>query len=494
MRKIIKNVKAISPVLSVLMMITIAVAASLLTYAWVIGYLGFTTSKAGKALQIQSIVLVDTDEDDVPDELQVYVQNVGVGTVEFIVDECFYVEGKLEKSASMDKNTLGEGDTATIKLSNQESLEGYTVKFRVVSSDGTFTEATNYMEGIKRRERHVSWWDTRWDYRVLITVDQDKVEGDLTDFPMLIDGIYPELKKAQDDFDDVLFVSYDHTLQFDHEIESYDEETGAITAWVKVDLSTSEDIKFWMYYGNSGASNQENPSQVWSKGYEAVYHLSDVPTGENDDIEDSRSNNHGTTYGNINENDQVNGIIDGSIDFDAVGDYIEIEDDTSLEFGSDDYTIEAWFRTTHEQERYIISKYANWGGGDDWALYLSEDNDGYVYYAAHDKDVDMVAENDYCDNNWHYIVVTKVGSGDTDTKLYVDGDQEDSDDGLNIDNSNTDILIGGHSVGEPTGNYVGRIDEVRISTVSRNSAWIKTTYNNIKSPETFYSVGSEESQ
>jgi len=494
MRKILKNVKAISPVLSVLMMITIAVAASLLTYAWVIGYLGFTTSKAGKALQIQSIVLVDTDDDDLSDELQVYVQNVGVGTVEFIVDECLYVEGKLEKSATMDKNTLGEGDTATIKLSNQESLEGYTVKFRVVSSDGTFTESTSYLEGTKRRERHVSWWDTRWDYRVLITVDQDKVEGDLTDFPMLINGIYPELKKAQDDFDDVLFVSYDHTSQFDHEIESYDEETGAITAWVKVDLSTSEDIKFWMYYGNSDASNQENPSQVWSKGYEAVYHLSDVPTGENNDIEDSRSNNHGTTFGNINENDQVTGVIDGSIDFDSAGDYIEIEDDTSLEFGSGDYTIEAWFRTTNEQERYIISKYANWGGGDDWALYLSEDNNGYVYYAAHDKDVDMVAETDYCDNKWHYIVVTKVGSGDTDTKLYVDGDQEDSDDGLNIGNSNTDILIGGYSVGEPTGNYVGRIDEVRISTVSRNSTWIKTTYNNIKSPETFYSVGSEESQ
>jgi len=106
----------------------------------------------------------------------------------------------------------------------------------------------------------------------------------------------------------------------------------------------------------------------------------------------------------------------------------------------------------------------------------------------------MVADTDYCNGKWHYIVITKVGSGDTDTKLYVDGDQADSDEGLDIDNSNTDILIGGYSVGEATGNYIGRIDEVRISTVSRNSAWIKTTYNNIENPDTFYGVGSEESQ
>lgn len=189
----------------------------------------------------------------------------------------------------------------------------------------------------------------------------------------------------------------------------------------------------------------------------------------------------------MGENDQVAGVIDGSLEFDGSDDYIEIEDDPSLEFGSENYAIEVWFEPSYEKEIYIISKYANWDDEDDWALYLS---DGSVYYAAHDKDVDMVAEIDDLYHEWHYVVITK----DTDTNLYVDIDRVDSDDGLYIDPSNTDIVIGGYSVGEATGNYVGRIDEVRISTVSRNSAWIITTYNNIKSPDTFYSEGSEESQ
>jgi flagellin-like protein len=57
-RKIRKNVKAVSPVISVLLMIVVAVAASLVTYAWVMGYLGFTTNKVGKAIMIQSVAII----------------------------------------------------------------------------------------------------------------------------------------------------------------------------------------------------------------------------------------------------------------------------------------------------------------------------------------------------------------------------------------------------------------------------------------------------
>jgi flagellin-like protein len=66
-RKIRKNVKAVSPVISVLLMIVVAVAASLVTYAWVMGYMGFTTNKVGKAIMIQAVAQDGT----------VSVQNVG---------------------------------------------------------------------------------------------------------------------------------------------------------------------------------------------------------------------------------------------------------------------------------------------------------------------------------------------------------------------------------------------------------------------------------
>ena len=135
-RKLRKNVKAISPVLSVLMMIAVAVAASLVTYAWVMGYLSFTTDKVGKAIQIQSI------GGTVGDELTVYVQNVGDSAVTLVDGECVYVNGALQTGATSVPLTLEKGDTATIStgFSPIEINTPYAVK--VVTEDGTFTEAS----------------------------------------------------------------------------------------------------------------------------------------------------------------------------------------------------------------------------------------------------------------------------------------------------------------------------------------------------------------
>ena len=54
-RKFRRNTRAISPVIATLLMIAIAVVASLVTYAWVMGYMSFTTNKTGLAIQIQSV-------------------------------------------------------------------------------------------------------------------------------------------------------------------------------------------------------------------------------------------------------------------------------------------------------------------------------------------------------------------------------------------------------------------------------------------------------
>ncbi len=69
-----KDVRAISPVIATLLMIAIAVVASLVTYAWVMGYMNFTTEKTGKAIQIQSVSYRYGGPIDV---FTIYVQNVG---------------------------------------------------------------------------------------------------------------------------------------------------------------------------------------------------------------------------------------------------------------------------------------------------------------------------------------------------------------------------------------------------------------------------------
>ena len=134
MRKIRRNVKAISPVLSTLMMIAVAVAASLVAYAWVMGYMNFTTAKVGKAIQIQSVSSSGL----------VYVQNVGDSQV---VLSDLYVNGV--KNATFASPNLIAGDTTSAQImtayggSTPASFgPGDKVTVKVTTTDGTFIEMT----------------------------------------------------------------------------------------------------------------------------------------------------------------------------------------------------------------------------------------------------------------------------------------------------------------------------------------------------------------
>lgn len=135
-----KNEKAISPVLVVLLMIAVAVTASLVTYTWVLGYVNTTTARAEHAIQIQSIA------HNAPDETSttVYVQNAGQGTVK-ISDA--YVNGLkvamiiVASEGVTAEGIVDEGCTAIIIL-DADPTAGTNVKIKVTCIDGTATETT----------------------------------------------------------------------------------------------------------------------------------------------------------------------------------------------------------------------------------------------------------------------------------------------------------------------------------------------------------------
>lgn len=137
----IRNRMGVSPVLSVLLMIIVAVAASLVTYAWVMGYIGFTTTKAGKSIQIQSVAYNKTSSN-----LHVYVQNVGDGWIYLNRTNCLYVDGMLMtvKEGDLDPSDgqLDKGKTAGIIIHITGWASGSQHKVKVVSLDGTFNEVT----------------------------------------------------------------------------------------------------------------------------------------------------------------------------------------------------------------------------------------------------------------------------------------------------------------------------------------------------------------
>jgi hypothetical protein len=138
------------------------------------------------------------------------------------------------------------------------------------------------------------WYDGAWAYRKKMTIQGSKVTGPLTDFPVLVSRVDTDLQSdAQTGGPDILFTSWDGTTKLPHEIEWFNKQSGSFTGWVKVpSLTSGTDTVLYVYYSNPGASNQQDPTGVWTNGFAGVWHLNESSgtrydsTSNNNDLTD----------------------------------------------------------------------------------------------------------------------------------------------------------------------------------------------------------------
>ena len=348
------------------------------------------------------------------------------------------------------------------------------------------------------------WYNAAWEFRKGVTIDSAQVADDLADFPVLITvNADPELvASALANGDDILFTSADGVTKLAHEIESYDSVTGALTVWVKTDLSATADTQLFMYFGNAGAANQEDAVNVWDANYVGVYHLNETPTGAVGDIQDSTSNNnHGTTEGSMDAADLVDAQVGKGLDFDEVDDLIRIPDSASLDSTAAKATFElwAWFDNAADGDTQIImsssNRYSGWDGYE-WASQGSGDHFFYPDAMLPDTNYNLGA-NPFTNQQWHHLAATM----DFDTKeviVYVDGtpmafSYEGVPGSWTSLTSSDDLLFGGNP-DRMTRFFDGMMDEIRISNVVRSQAWIQTSVNNQSTPATFFTLGVEENR
>ena len=145
------SVRAVSPVIATLLMIVIAVAASLLVYAWISGFTGFTTTNLSNEIQIPSFTSVNQNGEHL---LAVYVQNTGQGVVEFNRDGAVYANDTLfpiltytNANGIVNQATPGQlinvnaGQTISLVVQYTFSPGDY-VRIKVVTVGGTSTQTT----------------------------------------------------------------------------------------------------------------------------------------------------------------------------------------------------------------------------------------------------------------------------------------------------------------------------------------------------------------
>jgi hypothetical protein len=307
-----------------------------------------------------------------------------------------------------------------------------------------------------------------WSYRKKITIDHTNVDADLSNYPLLV-KINQDTDigaNAQSDGEDIRFTTSTGVL-LPYERESWVVRAGSGSGnfWVKVPtISSSADTKIYLYYGNSGAPDLQDATNVWDANFKGVWHLAE--TGTNPTANDSTSNNNDSASQTWTPT--VGGKIGGAGSFNGSSDAINITSNDGLNPAS--ITVSAWVKAdVNNKWQYAVLKNGQWDFG--------RDNGGKYYLAAWKTGNVNVADEHAATSAttgvWEHIAFTYDGSN---AKYYVNttvvinkgvsGDLFATANAVNIGS-------------QAAGNYWdGLIDDVKISNVARSAAWLKFEYYN----------------
>jgi hypothetical protein len=368
-------------------------------------------------------------------------------------------------------NIVVSGGTGTNVLNGKYTVSigglsnSTTYQWAVNATDGSLSTLANYTFMTQLNQTN----SAGWKYRKSVTIDHTKVAANLTNFPVLVDITDLDLAaNAQTNGNDIFFTDSNGN-KLNHEIESYNSSSGHLTAWVMIpNLSSTSNTTLYMYYGNPSASNQQNPSGVWNSNFLMVQHLS----GTSGTQYDSTSNhNNGSPVGAVTEG--TSGKIGGCDQF--TGGYVSLPQVLTSQA---QFTFGAWI-FPQSGARYIVSEWANNQGA-----FLQVASDNHLQFYVNGA---MVGESITL-NQWHYVVGTYNGAT---AMLYLDGGSPVSVSAGTPTWPTSQVMYIGDRY-DHIRQFLGLVDEVRVSNIARSTSWISTEYADQNNPSTFYTLGTQE--
>ena len=335
-----------------------------------------------------------------------------------------------------------------------------------------------------------NWWNTDWDYRRTLTIDNSGQAEDLVGFPMLVhlDSDNFDFSKAQGSGQDVRFIDSvpDGGTELKYEIEKWTDSEAWI--WVRVpQVDGSSDTDYiCMYYGNDAVGDGQDAENVWNSNFKAVYHMADGV--DNAHIYDSTGNGNDGTKKGANEPNEVDGQIGKAQAFDGDNDYVDLNSQTILG-ATTKLTISVRVkRDSSTSYDYIYM------AGDGWDTHLnigSTPTNGKIGFSLRNTAGSRVyidSSNPVTTGCWAHIVATWDG---TTMKIFLDGAQDENTGSLSgtVDESSAPKFIGKDSLGYGSTYFGGLIDEARFSNIPRTTDWIKATY--LSGTDSFIDHGDE---
>ena len=289
------------------------------------------------------------------------------------------------------------------------------------------------------------------------------VEG----FPLLVrlHKDWFDFKQAKTGGEDVRFSSSTGAA-LAYEIEEWDAAKGVASIWVRVlRIAGNARQTIRVHWGKADAASESNGKAVFneSNGYLSVWHLGDVVRDEVGTLESKDVDTTATAgmVGKARHFAGKQGIFCG-------------EKITGYPSADAAHTTQAWFRA--EQPNVTIIGWGNEGGGRGSKVRVQFRSPPHVQV---DSDFSNVSgESRLPVNEWIHVVHTYGGGP---RRIYING-KLDGEATTKLDiKSPARLWLGGwyHNY-----DFVGDLDEVRVSKVARSADWVRMEFENQKPLQT----------
>jgi hypothetical protein len=312
-----------------------------------------------------------------------------------------------------------------------------------------------------------------------LTIDHTQAGGStLTGFPVLVSATLGSSRIQNASCFDVVFTSDSGgTAKIPWEMETCNQNTGAIVAWVNVaSVSGSADTVFYVFYDNAGVSAAQNAgangsTHVWPSNYKGVYHLG---TSSALSLTDSTSN--GATLSNFNGSTPGAGEINGAAAFTGASMFLLENGGVTTLPANGNVTLSWWELTSTGSTTGGVF----WGSSGQGTY--NPYSDGTLYW---DDGGRVTAAYGAFYGAWTYIVITCKSDG-TAQSIIVNGVLTATAANACLANAQSSFELSSRGVD-------WSVDEARIqTTVDTNVVGISLAeYNNQKSGSTFLTLGAE---
>jgi hypothetical protein len=291
-------------------------------------------------------------------------------------------------------------------------------------------------------------------------------EGSVTDFPALVrlESPFFNFAEASPNGDDIRFAD-ESGAPLAYQIDEWDAARGVAAVWVRVPkISGNARQRLKVAWGNPQAKSESSGAAVFNaaNGFVSVWHLG---ASVADDAGAVTSRDVGTTA--------VRGMIGEARHLAGKQGIFGGESITNLPAGSSENSTEAWFRAEKSNGRIV-----GWGNEQGQGKVVMQfRSPPHINVDCYFSDGNVSSTSRLPLGEWVHVVHTYRKG---DARVYVngvlDGASQARASALNI-RTPARLWIGGWYNNY---DFVGDLDEVRISRVARSAEWVRLEYENQK--------------